>query len=257
MKKRILIWLTVLCLLFCAPAKADSPLDWLASWLFGSKQKQETAVPSHAETVEALRALGIRVPDETVQEAETGLEEMLTMMAQYGFPRSEQPWDFPLLLLDILGWGDYDYDTGEWTPTSNDVYAFDAEIFDIGWMYTLFLQGIAAIVPGFDCTEVTEEIDEWDEDEIRKRAALSGGWQAEGTTKVSFVLNGHRYERALNFYGDWFNTDAIDWVNEVLTAEGFTGQIRTYFDGGQGLILFYGDDAFARQLDKIIPEPFH
>ena len=166
MKKRILIWLTVLCLLFCAPAKADGPLDWLASWLFGSKQKQETAVPSHAETVEALRALGIRVPDETVQEAETDLEEMLTIMAQHGFSRGEQPWDFPLLLLDILGWGDYDYDTGEWTPTSNDVYAFDAEIFDIGWMYTLFLQGIAAIVPGFDCTEVTEEIDEWDEDEI-------------------------------------------------------------------------------------------
>ena len=89
MKKRILIWLTVLCLLFCTCAKADGPFDWLASWLFGSKQKQETAVPSHAETVETLRALGIRVPDETVQEAETGLEEMLTMMAQYGFPRSD------------------------------------------------------------------------------------------------------------------------------------------------------------------------
>ena len=52
--------------------------------------------------------------------------------------------------------GEYEFNSYTWTPTSSDVYAFDAEVFDIENMYALFLQGVKAIVPGFDCRDVTE-----------------------------------------------------------------------------------------------------
>ena len=60
----------------------------------------------------------------------------------------------------------------------------------------------------------------------------------------------------MNYYGDWFDETAIDQINMILAAEEFTGRIIAYMDGGQGLILFYGDDAFAVQLDKIMPRPY-
>jgi len=158
-----------------------------------------------------------------------------------------------LTLLSILGAGRFDYDTGVWTATSSDVYAFDAEVFDISHMYALFLQGVSSIVPGFVCTDVTEAIHEWSEAEAAAKGAQAGG--AEGTTTVRFTLNGRTCERQLAFYGDWFDTAAIDWVNEALTAEGFAGQLYAFSDGGQGLILFYGDEARIEQLKRVIPQP--
>ena len=44
------------------------------------------------------------------------------------------------------GMGKWDEETGEWSPTSQDVYAFDAEVMDIERMYTHFLRGVQALV---------------------------------------------------------------------------------------------------------------
>ena len=228
------------CLLFLylcgisVPVHAESAFDQLLRLFAETGQNQEAAGIPHAETVTAFRNLGIDVPEETVREVEQSLTEMCA-----SFSIREEPWDFPLMLLSRLGAGTYDFDTGDRTSTSTDVYSFDAEVFDIDHMYTLFLQGVSSIVPAFICTDVTEVIDGWD----------------EGTTTVRFTLNQHTYERQLSFYGDWFNTEAIDWVNEVLTAEGFDGQLCGFSDGGQGLILFYGDEARIKQLREVIPQP--
>lgn len=54
------------------------------------------------------------------------------------------------LLLTSIGGGSYDYDNHTWTPTSSQVYSFDIEVFDIGQMYTMFMQGISAISGGED-----------------------------------------------------------------------------------------------------------
>ena len=56
--------------------------------------------------------------------------------------------------------------------------------------------------------------------------------------------------------GDWFSEEAITWVNEVLAREGFPGKLHMFFDGGQGLILFYGDDAYGEALRKVVPRLF-
>ncbi len=254
MKRRITVWVMILCLcIISIPVEAESPLDWLFSLFSAPYKNQETVVMTHAETVAAFRELGIDVPDETVLDVEQSLSDMYSQMAEDGFIHDEQPWDFPLMLLNHIGSGEYDFDAGDWTATSSDVYAFDAEVFDISHMYALFLQGVSSIVPGFVCTDVTEEIDEWSEAETAAKGLLAGG--AEGTTTVHFTLNGHTYERRLNFLGDWFDTAAIDWVNEVLTAEDFDGHLCSFLDGGQGFILFYGDEARIEQLQKVIAQP--
>ena len=241
MKHLMPVWVLILCL--CAFSVAP-----YAGGLFQEpKQNQEVVGMTHAETVAALRGLGIDVPEETVRKAEQELSQ-----SKQRFSIDEQPWDFALVLLTDLGFGEYNYDTGVWTATSSDVYAFDAEIFDISHMYSLFLQGVSSIVPGFVCADVSEAIDEWDEAELAANSASPG---AEGVTTVRFTLNGHPYERRLNFYGDWFDSSAIDWINEVLAAEGFDGRLCAFSDGGQGLILFYGDDARIEQLRQVIPQP--
>ena len=253
MKRRIAVCLMILCLCpWTGPAHAESPVDWLFSSLTGANQSKEMVGMTHAETVAALRELGIHVPEEAILEVERGMAEAYERTAEQGLADVEQPWDFPLTLLSYLGTGSFDFDTGAWTPTSSDVYAFDAEVFDVSRMYTLFLQGIASIVPHFVCTDVTEAIDARDDSDIMEEGLEAG---AMGTTAVRFTLNGRTYERQLAFYGDWFDAAAIDWVNEVLTAEGFDGQLCVFSDGMQGLILLYGDEARVEQLQRAIPQP--
>lgn len=229
-------------------AHGSSALEWLRDLLFGKRQKTSENM-THQETVAALRNLGIEIPDETVRETEEALAAMILDLKRSGFNRGEQYYDFVLLLLCRLGEGEYDFDTGIWTPTSSQVYAFDAEVWDIEHMYTLFLQGVSSIVPGFECSDVTERITEWSQEE----AAHIGSTSAEGKTDVAFTLNGRHYERKLSFMGDWFSEEAITWVNEVLAQGGFPGKLHMFFDGGQGLILFYGDDAYGEELRKVVP----
>ena len=229
----------------------EDALDWLKNLLFGQKRKTPENM-THQETVTALRNLGIEIPDETVRETEKAVADMVSYWKTAGSDRGEQYYDFVLLLLSRLGEGEYDFETGVWTPTSSQVYSFDTEVYDIEHMYTLFLKGVSSIVPGFECTDVTEHITVRTEEE----AARIGSLSAEGTTDVAFTLNGHRYERQLDFMGDWFSEEAITWVNEVLAREGFPGKLHMFFDGGQGLILFYGDDAYGKELRKVVPRLF-
>lgn len=148
----------------------EGALDWLKNLLFGQKRKTPENM-THQETVAALRSLGIEIPDETVRETEKAVADMVSYWKTAESDRGEQYGDFVLLLLSRLGEGEYDYDTGIWTPTSSQVYAFDAEVYDIEHMYALFLQGVSSIVPGFECTDVTEHITVWSEEEAAPSAA--------------------------------------------------------------------------------------
>lgn len=223
-------------------------------FLLGGAEK-EPEIRFSKETVKALRDLGIDIPDEKLREFEKNAAEWKKEYDRLGWPMPEL--DATSLLMS-LGMGDYDYATGVWTPSSADVYAFDAEIFDIESMYTLFLQGVASIVPGFEPVDIQEQIKEYDEpvtQERKAQAAAEGRIPDEGITTVSFSINGHTYKRELGFYGDWFNDSAIEWVNEVLEQEGFEGRLLYYDDGVQMIFLLYGNDDFARKLQTIIGRP--
>ena len=225
-------------------------------------QPQETTKPaSHRmEVVNALRELGIEITDQFLADTEKAWAEWNQEWEQGGLPRFDYYGeDYPVNLLAYLGMGDYDPNTWEWKPSSSDVYSFDAEVADIEHMYSQFFQGISAIIPGFEVTDVRETIEEFEQvfslEEKIAQGQETGILPADGTTTVTFTLNGHPYEKVLGFYGDWFDGNAIDWINEVLAQEGFPGRIRYFSDGGQGYILLYGDDAFARSLEAILGQP--
>lgn len=228
-------------------------MDFLKSLLPNRKPAEVRPKPNHEETVTALRELGIEIPDAMVAEIEDSMDYEKQMFAEWGYDYPEMDYEFPLQLLYTVGAGEYDYDTWTWMPSSSDIYAFDTEIFDISSMYTNFLAGISAIVPGFEPVEIVEEIHEDD----RERDWTDLFDASEGTTAVSFTLNGKRYERELDYYGDWFNAEAIDWVNEIFEELGFEGRIYYLRDGFQGLILYYGDDELDRKIREITHSPLN
>ncbi|MBR6955111.1 MAG: hypothetical protein IKH77_08780 [Clostridia bacterium] len=220
--------------------------DWIPMGFVGGMPGAEKADEAgRGEAVAALRALGIGIPDEAIDEAANTVQEWV----QAGY-QLEEPLDFLLILLSRLGEGEFHADV-EWTPSSFGVYAFDAEIVDYTRMYELFFRGLASIVPGFKAADVSEDIVPWGPD--NDPPDFVTGIASEGITKVGFTINGHRYERELLSLGDWFNSEAIGWVNEVLEQEGFEGRIHACDDNGQGLILFYGDEAYGETLRRIIP----
>lgn len=223
--------------------------------LNGAGEKKGAENMTHAETVAALRGLGITIPEKLVEETEAFMASQRAEWAKAGLDVPESADAFAANLLMSAGIGEYDYDTGAWTPGSSDVYAFDAEVFDIDNMYGLYFQGLSAIIPGFEPTDIHESIEECAEDG-GDDSEEDGAPAAEGTTTVSFALNGEHYEWELDFYGDWFNEKAIALTNDVLAQQGFKGRIHTFTDGMQGVMLFYGDEAYGEKLREIIPQMF-
>ena len=220
----------------------------------GGAAESDEAFMGYDEAAQALRDAGIAIPEETVTETKAWIEA-------YSLNRDF----FASYLLMRVGQGVYDYDTYTWTPTSADVYAFDCEIFNISKMYTDFLQGVASIVPGFAYTDVEETLEETEEDgegpdfsdvmgylEQLMGRLSSGGPSSEGTKTVSFQLNGHTYQNELAYYGDWFNEDAVDWINQVLETEGLSGRLYSFNDAGQGLILIYGGPEKAEAVRRVL-----
>ena len=205
------------------------------------------------EVVQALQNAGIHVPDGAAEETRKRMDEWDAHRKELGltvFQRSAR--EYAANLLVYIGMGEYDYTSYTWTPTSSDVYAFDAEVFDIGNMYALFLQGVTSIVPGFDCRDVTETLEEYKVHPALEELLAAGKLAYEGIKTVSFTLNGHEYQKELDYYGDWFNEVAIAWINEVLEQEGFDGRLYDFFDGGQGVILIYGSEEKADQLGQLL-----
>ncbi len=155
-------------------------------------------------------------------------------------------------LLVFAGAGDDDYDTGEWTSWSDQVYAFEAEVFDVHSMYTLFLQGVESIVPGAHFEQVQEDLsemtDEWKENEDPACPPT------DGKRSVSFVFNGKEYQFTFASYLDWFNVEMIAQCNQLLRENGFPGQLHSIGHDSFDLtiILFYGSEQEVSALEKII-----
>lgn len=267
--KRLICAALVCCMLMNgACALAEGP-DWPAlfqeakeaieQWLGLPPDGKEAQGVNKQAVLERLQAIGIEITPETLSRYEKGWQAMQKRETR----QTETDLFFAQNILIIQGMGDYDYDTDVWTPTSSQVYSFDAEVYNVGSMYRLFLQGVASIAPGFDYTDAEESIEEAERqifptDSAEDMEVYLEEWKAlghmpdEGVTTVSFRLNGHDYRKELGFRGDWFNEDAISWINEVLEQEGFDGRLYAFFDGGQGLILIYGSPERAGALGQIL-----
>lgn len=146
------------------------------------------------------------------------------------------------------GLGDYDYDTFEWKPLTDRLYAFDAEVFDISNMYGLFLQGVQAIADDLTITDVREDLSgmqmEMTEPEDPREPPT------DGVRSVAFRCNGHEYAVTLTSLGDWFNSNEfLPFMNEVLEKEHCEKRLWALYGGmDQMLVIVYGTEADARKI---------
>lgn len=142
---------------------------------------------------------------------------------------------YPLFLSQI-GFGTYNYDTWEWTPSSEFIYSFDTEVFNCSMMYTDFLTGIKAISNNeFIISEVVEEVSEEDFE------------KGTGKQTVHFKYNETPYTFEAKLMYDWFDVDMLKFMNQVFEKEGNPKRLYCMGDGGQSCIVFYCTKEWAEQ----------
>ena len=130
--------------------------------------------------------------------------------------------------------GDYDWNTGEWKPLTDRLYAFDAEVFDIERMYTLCLQGIQSIAPDLMISDIEEDLTGMT-DEMEEPANPYDP-PTDGVRSVQFKCNGHEYSITMVSYGDWFNVEFIPFMNQVLEKENKAKRLWILSDGLDGRV---------------------
>lgn len=142
--------------------------------------------------------------------------------------------------------GDYNWDTGEWKPLTDKMYAFDAEVFDVENMYTLCLQGIQAIVRDIEVTDVTEDLSGMTEEMTSVNYPYEP--MTDGVRSVSFKCNGHEYSVTMTSYGDWINAEFFDFMNQVLEKENCPKRLWLLGDGlDQMAAVIYDSSDNARK----------
>lgn len=185
---------------------------------------------------QALENQGYPVSDDAFTMALEQIGMMQEWYAQSGIQATTSQHDMVYQLLLCEGIGEYDYDAMVFTPTSDKIYVFDAEFFNIEGMYTEFLQGVQAILPAAQITAVREDLSGMNE-------------YLEGSRKVFFEFNGHSYVVSLESQGDWLNAEIIDFLNKVLTTEGLPGRLHIVSDAyDQMVFLIYGMEEEAASL---------
>lgn len=191
-----------------------------------------------SSAIEQLRQAGLDLTDAVLEKIRNDLQcDPDTLSA-------------PDLLLG-LGLGDYDYDTGEWTPRSGMIYAFDAEIFDVDRMYTLFLQGVQAIVPDIRITDVREDLSQMTDEMTVPEDGLHP--PTDGKRSVSFLCNSHAYSVELDSYGDWFNESMLNFMDDVLEKENCPFRLCCWNDM-QFVFVVYGTKDKAEKIIALTGE---
>lgn len=193
----------------------------------------EKARESLQKAAEALEELGIEgaAEDEARLVAEIPAEDLAYFITGTS--------DAALWLLSDLGCGEWAEDTWEWSPTSDQVYWMDFEVFNLDRMYTDTLTGIAAIV-GEDAVfdHVTEDLSAVD-------------YEADsGTQVITFTCNGTPCRYEAEFFGDWLDVGFLTYMGRVLDRLDTDKQLYTCDDGGQGCILLWQTPRWAEQLQK-------
>ncbi len=223
----------------------------------GSPEGYEAARPPdpYCSALEKLRAFGFVLDESMIARPDLSLfrnsgipeEVMASLAAMYN---SEEYIMYATLLR--MGSGKYSLFTGSWKPTSNQVYSFDAEVYDIGHMYTDFLRGVDAIVPEVKFTRIREDLSGLT-DEL---TPVNGNESlyTDGERRVSFRCGLHVHSVAVASYGDWIDLDTImNYMNLVLQEEGCPKRLCTVSQSyDQMVIVIYDTVERAERLRTMI-----
>lgn len=188
---------------------------------------------------------------DTLKELEIGgITKKLTdeLEASYAEIPPEIELNKTAMLLSFLGMGTYDYSENMWTPSTNGVYSFDAEIFGIEKMYTDFLEGVSAL-----------DEEELDFKNIQEDTSNINWEEGTGTKTVSFEWKGETFRLEAEIQNDWFDLNFAKELNQII-IENQSGK-RLFFatDGYQEYLVFYHDADWAMEFQNktglVLSEP--
>ncbi len=177
---------------------------------------------SYAQMAQELTAVDITISSQTLDEL--GVHE---------------DWDYKALnLLFWEGQGTYD-EEWNWTPSVSGIYCFDTEVMNVDTIYTDFLTGLAAMAPELEIADVRESYGEVDWD------------SGTGTVRCSFQMNGEDHSLRAVMMQDWFDEDVLHQVGRFLDKDAAPECLWYAYDGGQGIMLYYGTTEQANLLEYL------
>lgn len=231
LKRAAILAMALLLAAGCAAGGAQRPVrdtDYMELW---ERRSARGPVPPE-EQVETLRGLGLDIPDTAVDDLVSMHD---TLREIFGDDEAIFDDDYTYIL-ECVGLGEYDFESGVWTPSSQ-IYSFDAEVWDIDGMYQTYFEGLQAISEGeLTFTDVTQD------------DSGANYEEGTGTVLVEFCLNGRqcRYEAA--FMGDWLDISIRNEVNRCL--EELNIEKRFYAtDASQGETIFFCTEEWAKQFE--------
>lgn len=198
---------------------------------------------TYREIAAELSGLGITCSEETIQELEQMAETYISLEYHdyYGAPTVQSR---TIDLLSWAGYGSYDMETLEWTPSSNGVFWVDMEAFRVDTMYTDYLRGIEALSGGeLQFTNVQETYDTVD-------------WEKGiGFGTLIFSLNGKSYSVALQMDADWYSLKVLKRIGSIINSQNTGKQLYYLSDSGQGILIFYSDAHWAKEFTQLTGFP--
>ncbi|MBQ7898394.1 MAG: hypothetical protein IJ307_00910 [Bacteroidales bacterium] len=138
------------------------------------------------------------------------------------------------LLLTAISTGRYDFQTGVWKPTSDNVYSFDIEALDSGNMYEVLFQGLSSIAG----------------DQLQISDVRQDDGENYYDRKVHFTVDGTEHCFRAEFGGDWYDTKVLDELNKILEEKGSLYRLWFMTDGYQQVIVFFCKEDWAHRFTE-------
>ncbi|MBQ9951578.1 MAG: hypothetical protein IJO98_05515 [Clostridia bacterium] len=179
-----------------------------------------------SEKIAVIESLGIVFPETLENEirADSGLDEEFM--------------DYPVLL-SWLGFGWYNSIREEFVPYGDDVFAFDAEMWDLSGDYIRLIEAVARISDG----EVTVE---------NCSAEITGVFREYGLGRqvIRFTMNGTERTFRAKIRSDWMDVGIIKYLNRCLEKDGSPRRVWCMYDMGQGFVVFCETQEWVENFEK-------
>ena len=151
------------------------------------------------------------------------------------FPR--YPGDSKIFDLMVFeGMGQYDEDTGVWTPSTSGLYWFSLAFEDTYSCYTDFLTGVDAMDEGLTFSGISED-NIW--------AKLDG----ERTVTLAFDYRGQSHSITAEDNGEYFDGFVLFELGKILNQDDDPSNLWYTVDN-QGVLMYYGTAEETAELER-------
>lgn len=126
--------------------------------------------------------------------------------------------------------------------TTNQIYWFDLEIYELNTMYTDFVNEIIKLsnneISFFNINEDVSKVD---------------FTEGTGIQSLSFEYRGNKYFLDMEVNDDWFDMNIVSYINKILYENNSDKFLFALSDGTQGCYIFYNTTDWANNFMKNFP----